>query len=214
MIQAITLLIFLAAIPAQAKLRTPPPLLPERESASTLPQPGLLRTQKKASRSELSAIGFEIGSIGVKNTSSGDIIGLQLLYGLRANLIYPLTPRLFLKPSLGYFLKPQREGDVSITQNLIEAGLGFQYALVMKNGFLWHAGLSQRVDYLFSRIEVRESSANTPALFRYRAGTSTGLRFKISPKSDLTFDLEAGVTPFDNFRIQTGFSSGIIFFID
>jgi hypothetical protein len=125
-----------------------------------------------------------------------------------------LAPRFFLKPSLGYFLKPQSEGDVSITQNLLEAGLGVSYALVMKSGFLWHAGISQRVDYLFSRISVASTAANTPALFRYRAGSSTGLRITIAPKSDLTFDLEVGVTPFDNFRIQTGFSSGLIFFID
>jgi hypothetical protein len=155
-----------------------------------------------------------MGTIGVKNSSSGDIAGLQLLYGLRANLIYPLAPRFFLKPSLGYFLKPQSEGDISITQNVLEAGLGVSYALVMKSGLLWHAGISQRVDYLFSRISVANTSQTTPALFRYRAGTSTGLRIKIAPKSDLTFDLEAGVTPFDNFRVQTGFSSGIIFFID
>jgi hypothetical protein len=84
----------------------------------------------------------------------------------------------------------------------------------MKSGLLWHAGISQRVDYLFSRISVANTSQTTPALFRYRAGTSTGLRIKMAQKSDLTFDLEAGVTPFDNFRVQTGFSSGIIFFID
>jgi hypothetical protein len=213
MIRAL-LLIFFVAFPIEAKLRTPPPLLPAREQASTFPQTGRLQIQKKSNRSELTAIGFEMGTIGVKNSSSGDIAGLQLLYGLRANLIYPLAPRFFLKPSLGYFLKPQSEGDISITQNVLEAGLGVSYALVMKNGLLWHAGISQRVDYLFSRISVANTSANTPAVFRYRAGTSTGLRIKIAPKSDLTFDLEAGVTPFDSFRVQTGFSSGIIFFID
>jgi len=214
MVRWISLALLLAALPLQARLKTAPPLLPGRERASTLPQSGLLEAQKKSSRSELTALGFELGTIGLKNTSSGDVAGLQLLYGLRANLIYPLSPRFFLKPSLGYFFKPQSEGEVSITQNLVEAGLGIQYALVIKKDLLWHAGLSQRVDYVFSRISVANTAANTPGLFRYRAGGSTGLRIKIAPKSDLTFDLEAGVTPFDNFRMQTGFSSGIIFFID
>jgi hypothetical protein len=117
------LILLLLGLPLQAKSKAPPPLLPNEGLKSNLSQPNFLKSHKKPSRSELTALGIELGAIGIKNTTSGDVAGLQLLYGLRANFIYPLSPRFFLKPSLGYFLKPQREGDVSITQNLIEAGL-------------------------------------------------------------------------------------------
>ncbi|MFM8270024.1 MAG: hypothetical protein ACKN9V_07530 [Pseudomonadota bacterium] len=200
--------------PTLAQARVSVPLLPPRERASTTaPEPTPI-TQKKILRSELTAIGLEVGTVGIKNTSASDVVGLQLLFGMRANYIYPLGSRVFLRPSIGYFLKPEGEGQVSITQHLVEAGLGIQYALVRKQGFLWHAGLSQRMDYLFTKIAIKDSTSTTPSAFRYRAGTSTGIRFKISQKSDLSFDLEAGVTPFDNFRFQSGFTSGVIFFID
>ncbi|NBT58481.1 hypothetical protein EBT16_06830 [bacterium] len=172
------------------------------------------QTQKKISRAELMGIGFEVATLGVRNSSSNDLLGLQLLYGLRAVFIYPLSPKFFLKPSVGYFLKPEREGEVSVTQNVMEAGLGIHYALLTRKSFLWHVGLSQRADYLFSKISIKDSSANTPGLFRYRAGAASGLRFKLGSRADLTFDLEVGAIPFDNFRLQSAFSSGIIFFID
>lgn len=203
----VAFLIWLSAIPLHARTGVAVPLL-----APSLPTKGVIK--EKASRSQLRAVGFEIGAIGIRNSSSNDFLGLQLLFGLRANLIYPLSNRVFLKPSVGYFLKPEGDGQVSVTQNVIEAGLGIQYALLMKKSFLWHAGISQRVDYLFSKISIKDASNTTPGTFRYRAGGSTGLRFRINSKSDFTFDLEAGVTPFDSFRFQAGVSSGIIFFID
>lgn len=207
-------ILFFSVLPLQGIERVWVPPLPPRERASTPAPSAIQQTEKKSVRSELTALGFEIGTIGVQNTSSGDIGGLELLFGIRTNYIYSLGPKFFLKPSLGYFLKPEKEGEVSVTQHLLEIGFGLQYALLMKKSLMWHVGLSQRMDYLFSRISIKDSSTNTPGAFRYRAGTSTGLRFKLSQKSDLTFDLEAGAVPFDNFRIQAGFSSGIIFFID
>lgn len=211
---------FLAFLPLyftlslHAKLPAPAPLPPLHDPVTSAESKQILQPEKKILRSELRGWGFELGTIGIKNTSSNDLIGLQLLYGLRTNFIYPLSPKFFLKPSLGYFFKHEREGEVSVRQNLIEGGLGFHYALLTKKSFLWHVGLSQKVDYLFSRISVKESTVTTPALLRYRAGTSTGVRMKVGSRSDLTFDLEAGVLPFDNFRLQSAFSSGIIYFFD
>jgi len=159
-------------------------------------------------------VGFELGTLGIGDKSSGDVLGFQLLYGLRANYTLPLNSRFFLKPSLGYFFKNESEGNVSIFQSAIEAGLSAQYALVMKKSWFWHVGLSQKMDYLFSRVSIANSSGSTPGSFRYRGGPSTGLRFKIGTTTDLTFDLEGGVVPFDRMRAFAGFSSGLIFFLD
>ena len=162
----------------------------------------------------LQAWGIELGTTGIRNQSSSDLLGLQLLFGLRANAIFPMSSRFFLKPSLGYFFKSESEGSVSVFQSAIEAGLGAQYALLMKKGWLWHAGVSQRVDYLFSRISIAGTSGSTPASFRYRVGPSTGLRIKVGSSTDLTFDTEGGVLPFDGMRAFASFSSGLIFFFD
>lgn len=190
-----------------------PPRLPPSERAAGLRPPQKKSIQKKT-RAERQAWGFELGTLGIRNNSSGDLLGLQLLFGLRANMIFPLSSRFFLKPSVGYFFKSESEGSVSIFQSSIEAGLGAQYALLMKKGWLWHAGISQKADYLFSRISIAGASGSTPASFRYRVGPSTGMRFRIGSSTDLTFDFEGGVIPFDEMRAFAGFSSGLIFFFD
>lgn len=199
---------------SQGRNRLVAPLMPPREGASVTPSKAENFSIQKIARAEKSAFGFEMGCVGVQNNSSYDIAKLQLLYGIRANAILPLSRRWFLKPSLGYFMKPESEAQVSIKQNLIEAGLGIQHSILFRSGLLWHVGISQRVDYLFSRISVQDSSSNTPGSFRYRVGPSTGLRIRLNSSSDLTFDLEGGVTPFEALKAQTSFSSGLIFFLD
>lgn len=158
--------------------------------------------------------GLELGSLGIANQSSNDLLGLQLLYGLRANAIFPLSSRFFLKPSLGYFFKSESEGSVSVFQSAIEAGLGAHYALLIKKGWFLHAGVTQRADYLFSRISIAGASGSTPASFRYRVGPSAGLRIKVGKSTDLSIDAEGGVIPFDEMRAFASFSSGLIFFFD
>ncbi len=191
-----------------------PPLMPPRKAASTPPAQTFIQTKSKALRSERSALGFEAGVLGVRNQTSSDVLGLQLMYGLRAHYLYPLSSRFFLKPSLGYFIKPESEGEISLTQHLIEGGLGIHYAFGRTQGSLWHLGLIQRADLLFSRISVKTSSATTPASFRYRTGMGLGTRFKLNANSDLSFDLEAGLAPFEKTRIQSSFTTGLVFFLD
>jgi len=199
----------------EARNRLVAPLMPPRERASVLPTQRVENTNiQKVARAERTALGFEAGFVGIQNNSTYDFAKLQLLYGIRANAIIPLSRKWFLKPSLGYFMKPESEGDISIRQNLIEGGLEIHHSLMFRGGFLWHLGLSQRADYLFSRISVPNSSANTPGSFRYRIGAVTGLRIRLNTSSDLTFDLEGGVAPFEALRAQTSFSTGLIFFLD
>jgi len=192
------------------------PFLPPRTGASTPPVAPMTLTQRqqKPLRSERSALGFEAGILGVANKTSSEFLGLQLMYGMRSHYIFPLSKHFFLRPSLGYFMKPQSEGEVSITQHLIEGGLGIHYAFGRSTHSLWHLGLVQRMDYLFSRIAVKESAASTPASFRYRTSGSLGTRLKLSEHSDLSFDFEAGVAPFEKTRLQSSFTTGFIFFID
>lgn len=190
------------------------PLMPPRNGASTPPSPSALQTQTKPLRSERSAWGFEAGVLGVKNQTASDLLGLQVMYGLRTHYLYPLSNRFFLKPSLGYFIKPESEGEISLTQHLIEGGLGLHYAFARTHNSLWHFGLIQRLDYLFSRISVKESVATTPATFRYRTGAGVGVRVKLNGNSDLSFDCEAGIAPFEKTRLQSSFTTGLIFFLD
>jgi hypothetical protein len=198
----------------QAKNGLIAPLMPPRERASVSTPPISSTLKTSLSRSERQALGFEVGTLGIRNNTSNDVAGFQFLFGLRANYVYPLSSRIFLKPQLGYFFRPESSGEVSLTQNLINLGLGAQYSLIFKPGFLLHVGISQHLDYLFSRISVYGSSSNTPSTFQYRVGPSTGVRLKIGPQSDLTFDFEGGVIPTDSFRTQLGFTSGLIFFIN
>lgn len=198
----------------QAKNRLIAPLMPPRERASVTAPKVSPSSKATLLRSERQALGFEAGSIGIRNQTAGDAAGFQFLFGLRANYLYPLSSRIFLKPQLGYFFRPESAGEVSLTQNLINIGLGAQYSLIFRPGFLLHIGISQHLDYLFSRISVYGSSSNTPSSFRYRVGPSTGFRTKIGSQCDFTLDLEGGVIPTDSFRAQLGFSSGLIFFIN
>ena len=199
---------------AQARTRFVAPLMPPRDKASMVtPVPRIQTTQKKT-RLERSGLAFEAGVLGIRSQSAGDLAGLQLLYGLRASGILPLGNRFFIKPSLGYFFKPESEGSVSIFQNVIEGGIGAHYSLLLRSGWMWHIGISQRLDYLFTRISVQDSAANTPASFRYRVGPSTGARIKLNASTDFTLDLEGGVTPFENLRTQTSITSGLVFFLD
>lgn len=210
----VLILMILNSAPVFSRNRLLAPLMPPRERASVPQMTAPKNIKVRLSRSERTALGFEVGTLGYGNNTSGDVANLQLLFGIRMNYIYPLSTRWFLKPSLGYFLKPQSEGEVSITQNVAEAGLGTHYALLMKNSLLWHLGLAQRADYLFSKISVNNSSANTPSSFRYRVGLASGVRARLSPSSDFTFDLEAGVAPFEALKAQTSFTTGLIFFLD
>lgn len=202
------------ALSAQGRTRFVAPLMPPRDKASMIAPTQRLQTTKKKTRLERSGLAFEAGVLGIGTSSASDVAGLQLLYGLRASGILPLGNRFFIKPSLGYFFKPESEGSVSIFQNVIEGGMGAHYSLLLRSGWMWHVGISQRLDYLFSRISIQDSAANTPASFRYRVGPSTGVRIKLNATTDFTFDLEGGVAPFENLRTQTSFTSGLVFFLD
>lgn len=207
-----TTLGFFTFVSALTFSKPPPPLLPPSEEAPRVSQKKTL--SKSVSRSEKKALGFELGTLGIGDKSSSDLLGLQLLFGLRAQSVFPLSSRIFLKPSLGYFFKSESEGGVSVFQSAVELGLGAQYILFMKKGWLLHAGISQKMDYVFSKISIAGASGSTPGSLRYRAGPSTGARIKVGLSTDLTLDLEGGVVPFENLRPFAGFSSGLIFFFN
>ncbi|NDC25808.1 MAG: hypothetical protein EB078_12065, partial [Proteobacteria bacterium] len=77
------------------------PLMPPRERASVISS-SMPTAKKQLARSERQAFGLETGLVGIGNNSSGDIAKLQLVFGLRANYIFPISQRFFLKPSIGF----------------------------------------------------------------------------------------------------------------
>lgn len=168
--------------------RPPVPLLPLREGASAgeVTQP---RVKHKPSSKEALTVGFELGTLG-RQSDSGSVLGMEVFFGGRATMRLFVFERFSLRPSLGYFRGAQSTGSLTTTQNLFEAGLNAQYAIINGTRTRWFAGLSQRLDASITNISVYDASENTPISFRYRVGPATGIATRMTENTDLTFDLE------------------------
>jgi hypothetical protein len=200
---------FVTAVPAFAR-RPFIPLLPPRESASVLETRRTERTVRKT-RSAPTQLGFEFGSI-LRTTGSGsDLLGIQLMMGGRIAMRLRPWPYIYLRPSLGYFRKSESAGNVTVAQNLFEAGLNAQYGLSSQRDIKVLIGISQRFDGTFTATSVGETGQGSPWLFRYRAGPSAGISFRMNDSTTLTADAEYtfGLTrPLRNFG---GASVGLLF---
>ena len=203
----ILILIFTLGIQAFARMR-PVPLMPFRESAS---ETSLSEETSKKLRSQRSAMGLELGTVAFSSENGADALGLQLLAGVRASFLYPIWDSYFLKPSVGYFLRPETAGSVSVTQNLLEGGLGIHRVLTKRNGRLFHVGLNSRLDYLFSRISVNDSSQSTPAELRLRVGATSGIKFVLNQDMDFTVDVEAGTPLQKPMKTYVGVTTGLVY---
>ncbi len=196
---------------ALAKLPKTLPLLPPRESGNAV---GSMKSRSPWNReivkTHLTAA-VEMGTLMRNDSTSSDILGMQLFIGGRTSLIVPvLIPSLYLKPSLGYFRKKQSEGSVSVLQQVIEGGLNIQYEITNPKDVQWSLGLAGRVDYLISTLNVY-SQSNSGNSFRLRAGPSSALQFRISSHLKLTTDLECTFTISRPSRVFGGLTTGLAF---
>jgi hypothetical protein len=189
MSRKLLILIAMTALTAQSFARRPAvPLLPPRDGASV---PLVASNSKRAPVAKESlALGAELGTVGRSDGTRSDVFGLKLFLGGRVVVRVPVWQKISLKPSIGYFRSSETTGALSVTQNLIELGLGAHYALYSTKKIKLLAGVSQRFDAAFSTLSVYSVSQNTPAVLRYRIGPAVGTVLQIVDGTSLTADLE------------------------
>ena len=141
---------------ALARLPKTVPLLPPRDSGSGAGaafknQGGLLVSRPQPHM--MAAV--QLGTLMRGDSTSSDVLGMQLFIGGRVGLSIPvLMPSFYLRPSIGYFRKQQSEGVVSVVQQVFECGLNAQYSVINKKHFQWAFGIANRFDYAISSINT------------------------------------------------------------
>jgi hypothetical protein len=194
-----------------ARLPKTVPLLPPRDSGNTVNNVKNKVTAPKELKKDVMTAGVEIGTLMRSDSTSSDVLGMQLFLGGRVSINFPvLIPSFYLTPSIGYFRKNQSEGSVAVVQNVFEGGLKAQYRFVDRSRFNWSLGVANRFDYLFSQIKVYNQSAGGQS-FRYRVGPSSGMQFKISNNLKFTTDLECTVPVTTPVRLFGGLTTGLAF---
>lgn len=177
------------------------------------------RVRRSRQRSSFLA-GFEVGTLGQRNSTTADVLGLKLLLGGRLFAVFPVSRDLYLKPTIGFFFKNQDIGKPSVTQFLAEAGLNIQYRLSKSSGFTWLLGVAQKAQADFSRISVgpisgatttSSASETSPLLFRYRIGPTLGFTYQINRDLGLLADFEVSFTFTQPIHSYVGLVSGLIF---
>lgn len=196
---------------AIARLPKNVPLLPPRE-ASGAPVSLKNRTYiDKSQKSDPISLGFELGTLLRNDSTSGDLLGMQLFWGGRISAEFALMGSSFhIKPSIGYFRKQQSEGAVSVTQHVVEGGANFLYQVTQFSGVEWSVGAVGRLDYLVSNIRLYDQS-EFGSSFRFRAGPSSGLKFKVSKEFKLTTDFELSFAVSRPTRVFGGLTTGLVF---
>jgi hypothetical protein len=194
-----------------ARLPKTVPLLPPRESGGVANNIKSKTINSREVKKDLMTAGVEIGTLMRSDSTSSDLLGMQLFVGGRVSLNIPVMfSSFYLTPSIGYFRKNQSEGSVAVVQNVFEGGIKAQYRFVDRNNFNWSLGVANRFDYLFSQIKVYNQSSGGQS-FRYRVGPSSGLQFKVSNNLKFTTDLEFTVPVTSPMRLFGGLTTGLAF---
>lgn len=205
------LLLHLFQVAAVARLPKTVPLMPPRETGGGI---GALKTKNnnfKEIHSDNLNLGFEIGTLMRNDSTSADILGMQLFFGGRATVEFPIpSTSLHLKPSLGYFRKQQSEAAVSVVQHVVEGGVNLLYEVAARKNIQWAIGVAGRVDYLISTISLYNQS-NSGSSFRFRAGPSSGIKFQLANNLKLTTDLECTFSISRPTRFFGGLATGLAF---
>ena len=198
-----------------AQARRPVPLMPPRAVDADTPSDSVGTSLNRQSEpKQLIGFGAEFGVLGNGVDSGGDALGMQVFWGGRIFARIPLTSRIYLKPSLGYFRGSQGAGQTSVTQNVFEGGLGAYYALLRGSRLRWLVGLSQRLDGQLSVINAPGGvSSTSPMAFRYRLGPATGLAMGLSPDVSLVTDFEVTIPTVSPVKPVAVLSAGVIFYL-
>lgn len=193
---------------AEARYRAVP-LMPPRTTAAESTRLKATKTNVNASQETLASIAF--GMYGGGGLSSQEALGFQWLWGGKIDYrIFVLTSRLRLRPSLGYFRKSESEGSVTISQNVIDIGLGADWLIVKSRVVDLSLGLYNHLDLLLSHVSVYGTSGNSPLGTRYRVAPLVGTQFHLSKSLVLAMDAEYGVIP-QTGRTYGAWSLGIAF---
>lgn len=177
------------------------------------------RTRSPKNPASLLLGGFELGFLGRGSSSAGDIAGLKMLFGGRLFVAFPVTQRIFLKPTLGFFLRDAGEGALSVTEYMAEAGLGAQYHVARSGSVTWLLGAVTRLEGRFSKTNVGDlqassagsSSALSPMLLRARVGPTAGLTYRASSTMGLVLDFELTFSLTRPVKPHAGLVGGAVF---
>lgn len=189
------------------------PLMPARDTSAEIPrgENAQQRNSKKSSAAGPGLAGIEFGMYGAGGVSSKEALGLQWLWGGRISYRLPVFSQFRFRPSLGYFRKSQSEGAVSISQSLIDLGLGADWLLIQKKSVDLSVGIFNHIDAVFSRVSLYDASGSSPLSFRYRVAPAAGMQVHLSPQLILTADLEYGFIPQDPMRTYGAWALGLAF---
>lgn len=196
----------------QALARRPTvPLLPPRDSASVDETSQSVTARQLERLPSPRQFGFEVGTLGRSQSSKSDALGLQLFYGARLAMRFRPWPYFYVRPSLGYFRKQETEGNVTVGQNVLEAGLGTQYALYSKRWAKFMVGIHQRLDAYASIISIGNESDSASFALRYRLGPSAGAAFRLGDQTSFTLDGEYTFGVTSERRHIASFTAGFLF---
>lgn len=192
----------------------------QKRPRSRAPSYSRVATQPQRNRAGSLLMGFEMGAQGRANSTSSDALGLKLLLGGRAFLVFPVASRVFLKPSIGFFYRHEGAAKVGISEHMAEAGLNAQYAFSQSGGMNWMIGLANRLEVSFSKTSISTLTASaTPtstsdssaALLRYRMGPSLGMTHRLTPTIGLVIDAEMTFSFTNPVKPYGGLAGGLIF---
>jgi hypothetical protein len=176
--------------------------------------------QSPKSRPGSTLLGFELGTVGRNGSTNSDALGMKLLWGGRLFLVMPVTKRVFLKPSLGFFYRRESAAKIGVSEFVAEGGMSAQYAFSQTGSVTWLVGAASRFEVAFSRTTIStltaseqpttSSDTSAPGM-RFRLGPSIGMTYRVSPTLGLLLDLETTFSFTKPVKAYGGFVGGLIF---
>lgn len=200
--------ILVLSVSAEARYRAAPLMPPETGFENS--QLKTVKSNPDKKKEMIAAIG--LGLFGSGGLSSHEPLGLQWLWGGKVDFRIPvLVEGLRARTSLGYFRKSESEGSVSITQNVLDLGLGADWLIFRSKSVDFSLGLSNHVDMVFSRVSLYDASGTSPLSFRYRVAPLTSAQIHLTQTLLLAADFEFGLIPQDTVRTYGAWSLGVAF---
>jgi len=167
--------------------------------------------QKEEPSAHQSGWGISLGTIGQKTNAQADALSLNLLWGGRLQFYFPLSNKLALQPSVGFFTKRSGTEFVGVNQHNFEAGATLQWVPSASAKVRWMGGLAQRFEAILASTSVGNASNAAPLTYRYRIGPSMGISAKIGNALRLVTELEVTLPVNDVKRPYGGFTAGLLF---
>lgn len=154
-------------------------------------------------------VGVEVGALAVP-TSGANGFEPRFAPGARAYLRIPLSEKIYVKPSFGYFYQSYTENLAPVSRHVFELGGNLQYSILHGGNFRLLGGVAARVDLQL----VQENNPFGQPLSSFqtavRGGPALGALYGIAPSTSVSLDTEATYSTAG--KIQFGVTAGVVFY--